>query len=72
MEKPLQVQALQFEWAWQHPDKSKAARPIAKQLGRSKMTGVKGKVGMSATSSHQHSTVLSLLPKMGIRGACHV
>ena len=42
---PTQVQALQFEWAWQHPEKSLDVRGIAARLGRQKRHGVGGKVG---------------------------
>ncbi|PRW45693.1 Structure-specific endonuclease subunit SLX1 [Chlorella sorokiniana] len=41
---PTQVQALQFEWAWQHPEKSLGVRDIAAKLGRKKRYGVAGKV----------------------------
>jgi len=44
----MQVQALQFEWAWQHPEKSLAVREaIAALKGTVKIagfTGAKGKV----------------------------
>jgi structure-specific endonuclease subunit SLX1 len=40
----LQVQALQFEWAWQHPTKSKVMRPVAQRLGSRALYGLKGKV----------------------------
>ena len=39
-----QVQALQFEWAWQHPDKSKALREAYAAIRKADLKGVRGKV----------------------------
>lgn len=39
-----QRDALQFEWAWQHPTVSIAVRDMAKELPKRSMAGVKGKV----------------------------
>lgn len=41
---PTQVQALQFEWAWQHPDKSKVVRTVVQGLKKHQKYGTAGKV----------------------------
>ncbi|GAB4821466.1 hypothetical protein N2152v2_008512 [Parachlorella kessleri] len=40
---PSQTQALQFEWSWQHPEKSLDIRGVAARLGRKARYGVQGK-----------------------------
>jgi hypothetical protein len=45
---PSQVQALQFEWSWQHPEKSLDIRGVAAKLGRKARYGVHGKVRKSS------------------------
>lgn len=43
---PQQAQALQFEWAWQHPERSLDIREAANRLGRKARYGVKGKIAV--------------------------
>ncbi len=40
----VQVQALQFEWAWQHPMVSIAVREAASKMSQQAQRGVQGKV----------------------------
>ena len=43
---PTQTQALQFEWAWQHPEKSLDVRDAAARLGKKARYGLRGKVAL--------------------------
>ena len=48
----LQIQALQFEWAWQHPEKSKIVRDdVAALLASCKRTGIMGARGKARVKS---------------------
>jgi structure-specific endonuclease subunit SLX1 len=49
---PTQVAALQFEWAWQHPDKSKVARTVVAGLKKHQKYGTAGKVGRGVRCPH--------------------
>jgi hypothetical protein len=43
---PQRKQALQFEWTWQHPEKSIDTRSAVKKMGKKAQYGVKGKVAV--------------------------
>jgi structure-specific endonuclease subunit SLX1 len=49
---PTQTAALQFEWAWQHPERSLDTRAAAARVGNKARYGVKGKVLMLMEMLH--------------------
>lgn len=50
-----QVQALQFEWAWQHPERSTAARGAVVAMSKAQRMGAKGKVWLPLQSAVSHA-----------------
>ncbi|GIL82999.1 hypothetical protein Vretifemale_11676 [Volvox reticuliferus] len=50
---PTKIQALQFEWAWQHPLRSVIVRPIAQALGSKRLQGVRGKILLMLSMLHE-------------------
>lgn len=63
----VQIQALQFEWAWQHPQKSVIVRPIVAALGAKKLLGVRGKVGTRQEGWQQGPGARAERPRCGPR-----
>ena len=72
----FQVQALQFEWAWQHPEKSKAVRDdvaaLVASCKRAGLSGAKGKVGGQLSQLMRHVYEVAEQPHEASQKVAHV